>query len=921
MASDALNISIAPRPKAKKRGWTVSQKADATNQEKKKRGTWSDFQGNCEALLRPFLEEYKMQAGKHGKCQPVVDRATRAFFDKYPWFLADDMPGQLVGVVDVDGNVLGFSPDEQDKNGEKYEAYKKEVRKAQIKKIQNWLQYHTQHETRHVQHHNPMKEWIACMAAKGDHKPVRLPLYKFYMSQDEYKEKIAEKYADMYLTGLKCKKAFQAQCDIARDLLALEDEDTHAGLAHSNDEEYEQHLSVWERCLEPKINGTVEEDFQKRCRENIVTVVQLFCDMMCAFTGMKVIILMGDAPKEDEPNIPIAIYEAEKCLAHLGEQTWAQWNAKSLHNDVGTLFAKYLIHGMKYDPGDENAKPSLKVDELYTMNEVASATSVSVDVQNAGSPVMKSSEKTDPSDSETVSDSESDKEDGDNDNKEGDNDDDGEDDDKQSDEENGEERDEENDEESEESEDEDKMERPEKRRKLSFEVERQHNIVRNQKMFEELGIASAVHNMGFQHSQEAPKAQKKVKAKRKRVVVDAPVMMTRHRATAIGANHGEHEDTHSAQFSREGMVRDNEVQTAAAEMQPSPTITSDSTAAASDGMAYDAAPRTQCSLEADKTLKLHDAVRHMLEMKASIITSKHTLAGEVLPTSLDAEREHLAIDEPDWIKQVRPFLKLENPRGCWERLVDDWIVMERATKFRTMILKVIQKTGFTKQKHPAAVELWAKNKCQPRGEPTKDGVENVQDFVRSIIEWWAYLQSLGDGQAMLCPRQNGMLSVLALLKWWQVLAPEQLGLDDVLADVHDIVLAITQIQRQHHGGLMQAASPIEGDRLVSGLSWSCSRATTMASKRLQEAQETCPGCMIPNADVVTVAQPHPPLPQPKFLSPKPPFFVLVALFIIIHVSAAKLQLLEALAVRMQEQHIPLQLPEVASGHVNRTAAN
>ncbi|KAK7030291.1 SERTA domain-containing protein 3 [Paramarasmius palmivorus] len=127
---------------------------------------------------------------------------------------------------------------------------------------------------------------------------------------------------------------------------------------------------------------------------------------------------------------------------------------------------------------------------------------------------------------------------------------------------------------------------------------------------------------------------------------------------------------------------------------------------------------------------------------------------------------------PSWFPPLKKFL-LSNISGSdWVQAIDCWEDLERGFGF------VNQRQTLPTEKRPDAVTFWAK---RARKSGTPPDAQDAKSFGPAVLAWWSSMMPdwrtkdaegqwlrAGEGSwgSLRCPGANGLLSILACLKWW-----------------------------------------------------------------------------------------------------------------------------------------------------------
>ncbi|KAK7015173.1 SERTA domain-containing protein 3 [Paramarasmius palmivorus] len=158
-------------------------------------------------------------------------------------------------------------------------------------------------------------------------------------------------------------------------------------------------------------------------------------------------------------------------------------------------------------------------------------------------------------------------------------------------------------------------------------------------------------------------------------------------------------------------------------------------------------------------------------------SSRPPTSSRSLRSSLSANQALPATSNelPSWVQGMKEFLLADVIGSGWVQAVQLWEDLERSYDFTTPT----QKTLPTKNR-PDAVLFWSKRARKCAAPPdTKD----AQVFGDSVVEWWNTMMPCwrtkddkgnwaatgeGDWGGLRCPGLNGLLSIMACLKWWLI---------------------------------------------------------------------------------------------------------------------------------------------------------
>ncbi|KAK7045902.1 SERTA domain-containing protein 3 [Paramarasmius palmivorus] len=128
---------------------------------------------------------------------------------------------------------------------------------------------------------------------------------------------------------------------------------------------------------------------------------------------------------------------------------------------------------------------------------------------------------------------------------------------------------------------------------------------------------------------------------------------------------------------------------------------------------------------------------------------------------------------PSWVQQMKDYLASNITGDEWLQCIESWEDMEHEYGFVTTLQSLPTKT------RPDAVLFWTK---RARKGPTPPDVKQP-GFGAAVTDWWNSMmpswrtrdghgrwERTGEGNwgALCCPGLNGLLSVLACLRWWLI---------------------------------------------------------------------------------------------------------------------------------------------------------
>ncbi|KII84061.1 hypothetical protein PLICRDRAFT_118457, partial [Plicaturopsis crispa FD-325 SS-3] len=132
---------------------------------------------------------------------------------------------------------------------------------------------------------------------------------------------------------------------------------------------------------------------------------------------------------------------------------------------------------------------------------------------------------------------------------------------------------------------------------------------------------------------------------------------------------------------------------------------------------------------------------------------------------------------PEWMKLARELLDNADYGERWSSCVEDWAALEEAYGYASPVSSL---GGLGLHRRPPHVQWWIRRARLPeRSLPILD----LDEFIRDWKAWWGscnpnWRQPEGAGlpmtqnaegslEVLRKPGKNGILSVLAALKWWR----------------------------------------------------------------------------------------------------------------------------------------------------------
>ncbi|KAJ7693190.1 hypothetical protein B0H17DRAFT_1330545 [Mycena rosella] len=173
---------------------------------------------------------------------------------------------------------------------------------------------------------NPFVDWL-----KGFKHPPPVPLYKWYMGQEEYGELVDAR--------------FNEKCKCARELLAKEDEEAMAELVAKQEVEHQEALASYKARIE-RVSNPDTPDPEKReayCL-NLAQVAQPFLDGIAKLTGLHVTLLAGEGPPPDSEKYVLTSLHSGHTVSIGGVegQKFHEWDSVGFKRHVMGQFMKFL---------------------------------------------------------------------------------------------------------------------------------------------------------------------------------------------------------------------------------------------------------------------------------------------------------------------------------------------------------------------------------------------------------------------------------------------------------------------------------------------------------------------------------------------------------------------------------------------------
>ncbi|KAK7019753.1 SERTA domain-containing protein 3 [Paramarasmius palmivorus] len=128
---------------------------------------------------------------------------------------------------------------------------------------------------------------------------------------------------------------------------------------------------------------------------------------------------------------------------------------------------------------------------------------------------------------------------------------------------------------------------------------------------------------------------------------------------------------------------------------------------------------------------------------------------------------------PTWVQQMKDFLLSDISSSRWVQSIEAWEDLERAYGFAT------SRQTLPTVKRPDAVNFWTKRARRLADPPP---ATQGPKFGKEVSEWWDSMMPSwrrkvngqwardgeGDWGPVRCPGLNGLLSIMACLRWWLV---------------------------------------------------------------------------------------------------------------------------------------------------------
>lgn len=169
---------------------------------------------------------------------------------------------------------------------------------------------------------------------------------------------------------------------------------------------------------------------------------------------------------------------------------------------------------------------------------------------------------------------------------------------------------------------------------------------------------------------------------------------------------------------------------------------------------------------------------------------------------------------PTWVKEQRAQLLDGITDGAdelpavdsedWEHVVDLLFQLERLYRYEN------PKRGLSTALRPPAVAWWS-SRGRPNRLPKSPQIESVEGFSKEVRTYWESISpewrhngvtgvmnrsTSGGWSKMRCPGQNGLLSILACLRWWYMHEDLPGGSDSWKEMVSDVIWTLESMIKQ-----------------------------------------------------------------------------------------------------------------------------
>ncbi|KAJ7204808.1 hypothetical protein GGX14DRAFT_398144 [Mycena pura] len=326
-------------PKAKKKNTKRAEDLESDADEGPlKRGQPSDFKGQRLKFLQDNIPAY-IEASKYNKSpESKKSKGTRAWFpiffaqywEKFPWrlpFDEDPPPAGPPAMLDTaeDGFTaldVNLTPEEEERKA----ATQKEIKG----KIKRW--FSRQRPTSMGMYGNPYFTWLSRLRRHEDEPPPKRPLdFQFYMRHPDYKEKVAERFQELYSDEPRAAH-IALRCQVARELPAEESDEVRAQLKQECDDAHAEEMAVYEEGGDAL--PSVDPEVQKEARAKFMATVAPLLEGLRAYTGYTINLVTG-AIEGDRFDVRSA------NTGLVGGKDWAQWDPTS-YAEVLKKYANFV---------------------------------------------------------------------------------------------------------------------------------------------------------------------------------------------------------------------------------------------------------------------------------------------------------------------------------------------------------------------------------------------------------------------------------------------------------------------------------------------------------------------------------------------------------------------------------------------------
>ncbi|KAJ7459207.1 hypothetical protein FB451DRAFT_1405848 [Mycena latifolia] len=210
--------------------------------------------------------------------------------------------------------------------------------------IKNWFGHRKTSQRR--SNKNPFIDWL-----DGFQRPTaalrKLPLYKFYMQQEDYAELVEERFQKTWpAAGLKQKFALDFRCKCAKDLLEEEDPEVQEELAATHGAEHEQVLAEHYKGIDCVGNPELPDEVKhENCCKNLAQVAQPFLDRVAKLTGLHVTLLTGSGPPDGSDKCMMTLLHSGRTVSIGGVegQKFHEWDPQGYKKNIIGHFMRFLL--------------------------------------------------------------------------------------------------------------------------------------------------------------------------------------------------------------------------------------------------------------------------------------------------------------------------------------------------------------------------------------------------------------------------------------------------------------------------------------------------------------------------------------------------------------------------------------------------